>query len=304
MRTTKLFGKDIPIREYGCNCNEMKAQRYKKDRVNLFIQVTNMCNADCAFCNWHNGDKSEFDLNKLSMILKELKSHDNLDIGKLNFTGGEPTLDIIKFNEIVGCVRDYVTKEDDTEVTLNTNGIHLLDLVYYDKFLNSIGLSRHHYDDSINNSIFKSDCVADAEQIKEFQSRVRDKRLVQLRCNLITGYIDNSAEIEKYMQHAISMGIYDCGFVTLMPCNNYCNEHQIDFNNLVNGITDKVKVHEYSRDNNGEQVCKCCNYVYTNAFGEFCQFYSRLFSNCSLMEGQLVYDGKYLRYGFNGDIVI
>lgn len=303
MRTVNLFDKDIPIRDFGCNYDGLKAQRYEKDRVNLFIQVTDSCNASCAFCNWHKEQHKDFNLNKLSMILKELKSHDNLEVGKLNFTGGEPTLDIIKFNEVVGCVRDYFTKEDDTEITLNTNGIHLLDLVYYDKILNSIGLSRHYYEDGINSQIFGSDKVATAETIKEFQSRVRDKRLVQLRCNLITGYVDSAYEMEKYMQKAISIGCYDCGFVTLMHCNDYCLSHQVEFNSLISGLQNVLQVNHCTREENGKEVCKCCNYVYTHD-GQFCKFYSRLFSHCSLYEGQLVYDGEYLRYGFDGEIIV
>ena len=36
------------------------------------------------------------------------------------------------------------------------------------------------------------------------------------------------------MDEAIKLNVHDCGFVTLAPNNQYCKDHQIDFQNLVN----------------------------------------------------------------------
>lgn len=303
-REVKLFGKEIPVRDYDCrNVMDNQRNRFKKDRVNLFIQVTGRCNARCKFCEWHTGS-SCFDIEKLGRILKEITSRDDIMIRKLNFTGGEPTLDIIKFNEVVGCTRDYIKLDEKPEITLNTNGIHLLDLVPYERYIDSIGLSRHHYDDKINTDIFQSDKVADIETISEFQNRVKNKGLVQLRCNVITGYIETFEDVKRYLNHAIAAGVYDCGFVTLMPINDYCKEHQVDFYKLLDTNDENIiKVNGFVREEDGCQVCECGNYVYSDYQGHFCKFYNRYFSCCDLTEGQLVYDGQYLRYGFGGDII-
>ena len=78
---------------------------------------------------------------------------------------------------------------------------------------------------------------------------------------------------------------------------------QIDFYNMLSGIENIIKVNGYERLENGKQMCECGNYVYTNNCGEFCKFYNRYFCNSDLIAGQLVYDGEYLRFGFNGPII-
>jgi molybdenum cofactor biosynthesis enzyme MoaA len=266
----------------------------------LYIQVDNRCNANCNFCEYHGSSRS-FNISKLGYIIKYLS--DICLIGKLNFTGGEPTIDLSKFDEIVECTKENINFVKKPEVTLNTNGIHLMETLKYADYLDSIGLSRHHYLDEKNNEIFNSDSVATAEMIKEYQSKVSNKHLVQLRCNVITGYVDNAKEVEAYLTHAIAIGAYDCGFVTLMPINKYCLEHQVDFYSMLNGISNILKVNGFSRYEDGEKVCECGNYVYSDNKGNFCKFYNRYFSHSDLRAGQLVYDGEYLRYGFGGEII-
>lgn len=306
-RTVELFGKQVLVKDYDCmNIHTKESKRYEKDTVNLFIQVTSKCNAHCKFCEWHcNTSDYTFDIDKLARILKEITSKENMEIKKLNFTGGEPTIDIIKFNEIVGCTRDYISLENKPEITVNTNGINLMDLVSYESYIDSIGLSRHHYEDRINAEIFGVGNVADKETIIEFQKKVRNKGLVQLRCNVTTGYIDTYAKVKTYLEHAIEMGVYDCGFVTLLPVNDYCRTHLVDFYKLIDkGAEELLKVNGYIREDDDKvRVCECGNYVYTDFEGHFCKFYNRYFNCSNIVEGQLVYDGRNLRLGFGGEII-
>lgn len=301
MKTINIYGKEIPVREFGCKGMHLDKVYSYGNIVNLFIQVDSRCNADCPFCIYHNCNTKTFNVKKLEEIVKYLSS--NFDIGKLNFTGGEPTIDINKFNEVVYCTKENINWERKPEVTLNTNGLHLLETLVHEDYFDVLGLSRHHYDDEINKKIFNCDNYATAEIIKEFQNKVNNKQLMQLRCNAIKGYIDNPKEIECYLNHAIDLGVYDCGFVTLFYANDYCKEHQIDFYNMLSGINNIIKVNGFERFENGRQVCECGNYVYTNSCGQFCKFYNRYFCNSNLTEGQLVYDGENLRLGFGGPVV-
>lgn len=302
MRTVELFNKSIPVRETDCRSviynNIDKFQN--ENRLNLFIQVDNRCNAKCKFCEW-NGLDVGFNLSKLEYIIKYLS--ERVTLGKLNFTGGEPTYDLVKFDEIVSCVSDSINHSLKPEITLNTNGLHLLDMLKYSSLLDYIGLSRHHYDNHINEEVFGNTGVASSELIKEFQSAVDNKSLIQLRCNVIKGLIENSDEVLKYLHHAIDCGIIDCGFVTLMPVNEYCKSHQIDFYNLLSSISNKIKVDGFERFENQKKVCECGNYVWTDGLGHFCKFYSRYFNHCDMNDGQLVYDGNNLRLGFGGEII-
>lgn len=305
MRTINIFNKDIEIREYGCCNRNNSPQIIMPPRLNLFIQITQNCNANCKFCEYHTPSNYDFNIEKLDEIIKEIKSKINL--GKFNFTGGEPTLNLELFDKVFKCMESNFTKERHPEITVNTNGIHLKELVKYEDFIDYIGLSHHHYIDEKNYEIFGTKSVASNKDILEFQSKINNKNILQVRCNLINGYIDNFDELKNFLDEMIKLNVRDCGFVTLMPLNDFCNTHQIDFQNLVKLNTlDVIKTncwHRLDKETLSKKVCECGNYIYSNEKGKVCKFYSRYFCNASLNEGQLVYDGKNLRFGFGGEII-
>lgn len=303
-RYLEIFGKQVPIRTIGCSLYGQEPIYFNPPRCNLFIQVENRCNANCDFCEYHSAERKPFDVEKLGKIIKEL--HSKANIGKINFTGGEPTLDMNKFDETVNCVKENIDWDRKPEVTLNTNGIHLMELVKYEDFLDFIGLSRHHYDDKRNEKIFRTDTVASAEKIKEFQNTVCKNKMVQLRCNLISGQIDYYEGLIDYLEHAVEIDINDCGFVTLMPINDFCKSHQVDFPSLIRMNDDLIEVAKWTRLDEldkTKELCQCSNYVYSSKNGKFCRFYRRHFCNCNLNAGQLVFDGTNLRFGFGGEII-
>lgn len=309
-RTIELFGKNIPVRKYGCRNYQMKEPLYiTVPRVNLFIQTTNFCNANCPFCIYHGKDTRKFNLEKLEMVLKEIRSKEDLDLGKLNFTGGEPTLNhSVRFDELCDvCESNIRNDERRPEVTLNTNGFNLEAIIKHQDFLDSVGLSRHHYLDEFNMNIFDSALIPSASDLKDFMRELRRKDIIQLRCNLIKGQIDDYGDMVKYLEHSIDIGILDCGFVTLAPNNQYCKDHQVDFNSLVQLNKEIIRTNYWNRveDNDFNKVyCECANYVYSNSKGQMCKFYARLFCNNDNSDGMLVYDGQNLRHGFGGEIII
>lgn len=307
VREIELFGNKISVRKYGCkNYMEKSPLWIEVPRVNIFIQVTNKCNANCDFCIYHSNCEKTFDVEKLGKILYKISSRKDIDIGKLNFTGGEPTLDRVLFNEIVDSCEKNLDLSRKPEVTLNTNGLNLMQVLKYENFLDSIGLSHHHYNDDKNFEIFNSIKVATNEEIAEFVKNLKKKEILQLRCNLIKGYIDSYEQIINYMNTAIDLDVHDCGFVTLTPNNQYCIEHQIDFKSLISINKDLIKVNSWNRVDNQNfdcNYCECANYIYSNEEGNMCKFYSRLFCRNDNIEGVLVYDGQYLRHGFGGKII-
>ena len=303
-RNVTLFGKEIPVRKYGCSNEGKNPLWIDIPRVNLFVQVTNKCNANCPFCIYHNNEEPSFDLKKYSYILNALTSNKSIDIGKLNFTGGEPTLNFSLFEDIVNTTKENLDMERKPEITLNTNGLNLSKVIKYSDFLDSIGLSRHHYDDKINCKIFGTTSVAKEEDIINFNRTSKKPEILQLRCNLINGYIDSYDEIKKYLERAIILDSHDCGFVTLAPNNDYCKQKQIDFTNLVKINKEIIQVNKWERIEDNTSYCQCANYVYMSNSGEFCKFYSRLFCRNDIIDGILVFDGKNLRFGFGGEIII
>ena len=85
-----FFDTTIDVKKYSCSLNGdmgMKIQPY----VNLYINVNDVCQADCDFCEFHKGTNRKFDFKKLYETVKELK-YRGIAINKVNFSGGEPMI--------------------------------------------------------------------------------------------------------------------------------------------------------------------------------------------------------------------
>lgn len=301
-----IFNKQITTKDYYCLLNEETTlQKIDKPFIYLFIQTTNQCQANCPFCIYHNNEIIDFDLDKLSVILREISNSDEYVVRKLNFTGGEPLLNMSLFDKLCNCVvKNFNFKKDVyTEVTLNTNGINLMDVLDYNHLFDFIALSRHHYLDTNNQHIFKTNKLPSAETIIRFTEELDRKFIMMLRCNLITNQIDSWETIKDYMDFFLDGEIHRFSFVTLMKNNEFCNTHQVDFNTLIKNRPELRKIQQLTRIENNKYYCRCSNYIYQNDKGQLGTFYSRDFCNNYIKDSTLVYDGKYLRYGFGGEII-
>lgn len=116
-----LFGKSIKIKDKGCAIGSSKPGSIAPS-VNLFVKVTDACNAHCRFCS--NAGKSctygIFNLEKLSDIIKELQVN-NILVNRINITGGEPSVVPNLVNDIL-----LLLNRDEFQgihVHLNTNGL-------------------------------------------------------------------------------------------------------------------------------------------------------------------------------------
>ena len=82
---------------------------------------------------------------------------------------------------------------------MNTDGLRWLQLfndpIY--KEYDYIQLSRHHYDDVINDEIFKckTPTIEDIKAVVDLQTHPHQ---IQFRCNLIKGYVDSKEEVFKF----------------------------------------------------------------------------------------------------------
>lgn len=299
----KLFNTDINIRDYYCDLNDEGYHNIESPYINLYIQMKG-CNASCEFCEYKNS-ANYFNKEKLRLILDYLG--DNIDVRKISITGGEPTLNINNLYNAIDIISDFKNKNPYVFLVMNTNGFNLKKL-YYDKkidFFDSIALSRHHYNDKINNSIFRTETV-DNNSLKEIIKDNQD--IFHFSCNLINGYISNNQEIYNYLNYCNDIGVYDVGFVGLMKINDYCKSNFVNFNlsKLAKDYLFKDRLFLIQKRNN-KNVCQCFNYVFlpSNNFKKPVKIYSRcvLKQTCKY-NNNLVFDGEYLRIGFNGKIII
>ena len=138
---------------------------------------------------------------------------------------------------------------------INTNGYKINQLADLLPYIDSISLSRHHYSDMKNQTIFKLDKVPLEEEIANFP----DKSKLHISCNLMKDYIGTMEEVINFLEWASSINCKDIGFVSLMPTNEYCKEQFVDFNDLNFENMQDIFI---TKNWNYENLCKCRNYIY------------------------------------------
>jgi molybdenum cofactor biosynthesis enzyme MoaA len=290
----RIFNKDIDVKEYGC-CNGRIPGMPIPQSVNLFVKVTNRCNAACRFCSnaGYSGKRVPFNHEKLWLIVDELMAN-GVRINRMNITGGEPSVARDAVNEIL--LHAGGEKYQGVHLHLNTNGLtaasqRLMTNPRWD----SISISLHHYDPEKLSEIYGI-CIS--PEILSFQNINTDK--VNGSCNLIRGYIDTPKEVEKMLKFALSIGLPRVGFVSLMRVNDYCRERYVDFSE----IDFEAIPHMYFTESRHRGAdCKCSNYLYNNE-GKMLEVYMRNYCNPTYCESSLLFDGEYLRQGFQSDNII
>lgn len=288
----QLFDKDIKIKEYGCIRGHASAHHIPK-AVNIFVKVTNACNARCLFCSnagcRENADG--FDHDKLWHVVDELIRQDII-VNRINLTGGEPSV----VSEIVNEILIQAQKYSSIHLHLNTNGLlpssqQLMRNPRWD----SISMSLHHYESDKLSCLYGTSIPEAA-----FCFNGIDLSKVNASCNLIKGYIDSASEIEKMMRYALSLGLPRLGFVALMKVNRYCESHFVDYFDIDFSSIPNLY---FTESRNRGLDCKCSNYLY-NHKGNILEIYMRNYNNPQYCESSLLYDGQYFRQGFHNDNII
>lgn len=295
-----LFGKTIKLKGFYCPTEKRKICKYDckdKVQVGLYINVNNICNADCKFCNIHNFQSTNllFDIIKFEKVFKQLIEKDVLN--RVAITGGEPFLNFDIINQILDIIYKYTDK---LIITINTNATcidKVKELKHLDKIL-GVNISRHHYDDQLNDEIFYCK-TATKEQLKEL-SKCVPSNILRLKCNLVKGYIDNIDEIKKYLEFASDIGAYTVGFVTLREENDFCKENKVEIKNL--GQDEEIL---HISSNYDREYCQCNNYVYRSKDLKFIEIFDRYIKKknndyCF----QLVYNNNELLTGFGKEKII
>lgn len=290
-----MFGKKIEFQHQSC-CGFLGITRQMRPFVNLYVKVTDECNAHCRFCcNAGCTKSSSFNLPKLYQCIEEI-NRCGIRLNRICLTGGEPSLCYDRTCEIIKHVEDdpYCFA---TQLQLNTNGLsensHQLMKM---KRLDVISISLHHYDKERLQDIYG---VKIAGEIACYPGI--DKRKVNVSCNLIKGYIDSYEEVKKYLDFVASKGIRTIGFVSLMKVNDYCRENFIDYSGIEFESVPNLLL---TRERHHESHCRCRNYVYQSENERMSEVYMRQNMNPEYCASSLLYDGEYLRQGFNNDNII
>jgi MoaA/NifB/PqqE/SkfB family radical SAM enzyme len=292
-----IFNKTIMTKDYHCQknlCNDL--WHVKDPYVNIYVKVTEKCQAKCKFCEFCSQENTEFDLHKFYYVMSELQK--KIIINKISFTGGELSLDIDNFKSILIKTKEVSPK---SFIVANTNGYNISELMDMDE-IDSVALSRHHYNERKNSEIFGINSFINIPTNNELNN-LHNKHKIHFSCNLVKGYIDSYEEMCKYLEWSASVGVRDVGFVTLMKVNDYCTDNHIDFRDI--DLSNKENILHYQTWNN-KGSCECRNYVFNPKDGDsLVKIYARYNSDFAKgNESNLVFDGSYLRTGFGGEIII
>lgn len=296
--TIELFGKKVEIKNSECTKNKSLPTTGHM-MLDLYIKITDLCNANCSVCSNRGNEKcSQIDYEKLRYVIKYLESQHR--VNRIAITGGEPFLDMDRLNKVLNVI--FAAKKD-AFVTINTNGFRIkecLDLANISK-VGGIHISRHHFNDSINDRFFgiKTASISDIEEV---MSRVNPK-LVRLNCLLMKSYIHNIKQVEKYLEMASELGIRQCGFVSLMPCNEESKEEFIDFNDIFTNLPSRFQTISHTKD---FDICECTNGVYLAKNGRIVPYYARMTKemNCPYARQFVYTSDNHLTCGFNKSILI
>lgn len=288
----KIFDKTITLRDYYCQLDNYLPSPIEYPYINMYVLLTNKCNAKCKFCCNQNTKDVPFHMEKFQYVIQELSKH--LNIRKVSFTGGEPTL----HTETLGkCLHFIKETNPDIFTVINTNGTNIQEFIPLHNNINSIALSRHHYLDDVNQKIFNNPFVPTTEILKGFPH----KEILHFSCNLMKSYIGNKEEVVRYLEEASKIGCTDIGFVSLMNVNDFCKDEFIDFKDLNFEQFEDVFI---TKNWNNENKCRCRNYVYVAKNAEVVRVYARYYISSDYNGSNFVFDGENLRLGFNGEIIV
>ena len=286
----KLFGKEININDHHCNFNDHVGEKIKVPYVNLYVRITDYCQANCPFCTFH-GAPNTFNGYKFLYTLMRLRKQ--IKINKVSFTGGEPTVMMPMINLLLKEVKEM---DKDIFTIVNTNGYRLNDLDT--DYIDSIALSRHHYSDTANDRLFGN--VTSIPSLKTLE-KFKHKEKVHLSCNLIKGEIDSVDECYNFISLMGKRGFTDIGFVSLMPNNQWSKDHFVDFSAInLNWMKDTFNSTNWSKGT----ACKCSNFLTSLDDGTIVKSYARYYADREECEGMLVYDAdEKLKNGFCGEVI-
>ena len=289
-----FYGKQIAVKEFDCSLGTLNPERISPF-VNLFVKVTNGCNARCLFCS--NADAKPtyktFNIDKLEDIVLKLKEQ-SIKVNRLNITGGEPSVVSSLVENILQRMDGKVF--DDIHLHLNTNGLlpQSQELMRHPRW-DSISMSLHQYDIDKLSELYGCKIHDDAFKFEEV-----NKQKLNVSCNLIKGYIDNPEEAHKMLDFALELGIPRIGFVALMKVNDYCKERFIDLEDI---HIDTIPHVYFTKSMNRGKDCKCSNYLYNKDL-KILEIYMRNYANPQYCESSLMFDGEYLRQGFHDNNII
>lgn len=302
-RVIDILGKKVRVKDYICSADGVN-YRKKPENVQLQLSVcpTSFCPAQCPFCIATDTKAHRtLDLKVFERVMRLLKDEDR--IRGIKITGGEPFYDFELLSEVITMLFEIFGLE--LELSISTNGMWLdkLHKIKYLEHIESIHISRHHYDDDINRSLFGGAQVPTEDKLKEIIDTVSFKDIFVLNCMLLKDYINSPMQAHRFLDFAIRIGAAKVGFMSCTPINEYAKAQTIPYESAIKESDEAML---FTRGFYDYEFCRCSDGVYASQSGEIIEFYGRSTKpdGCKYSRG-LVFDAdNHLRDGFGGEIIV
>lgn len=224
MKEIAIGNRILQIKDYYCAAFDGEHITRKDNKLWLYVNITDICNANCPFCvnpSRANGNNT-FSVSTFKQTLERISPF----VYGVSITGGEPMLYPELVDDVALAVSDIMGTN--IEVDLVTNGTTLskiLDLKALDRF-ESVHISRHKTDD-IENAMLIGAKTPTISDIKTFISQLDDPAKVVLNCVMQKNGVSNAQEMSEYLEMAAWAGVKNTSFVGFFMANQFCKDNYI-----------------------------------------------------------------------------
>lgn len=300
-REIRILGTPVRVKNYLCAKNGGPYKpKPEKIRLQLSILISKACNAHCPFCiAAPTDDPTQLDPGTLREVLEQLKEEQVLR--GITITGGEPCLDMDMLDRILRMIFDIFGRE--MEVTLDSNGTALsrlrdLQNLYW---IDAIHISRHHWDDSVNDRIFGR-AMPTAGELRRVIRELECPDLFVLNCLLLHGVVDSPETVHRYLDFAVDTGAGKVSFITADPVNPWTAAHRVNFDDVLRDGDESLL---FTREYRDFRWCRCRDGVYVSSEGKLIEFYGRQTEagGCDYCRGLVYGPDNLLRAGFSGPVL-
>lgn len=167
---------------------------YNKQYLN--VKITNKCNGNCLFCLDENKIRKEEPVEKLIEATNFFYNYKNVLI-----SGGEPFL----YNNLLEYLKGISKEKEEIYITTNGSAFNNHNIEEIAKYIKTIDISIHHYNQILNSSIFG--VSIDFNNIKENIKKFKNAGVnVIINVNLIKDYIDYFRKAKEMIEFAKDLG--------------------------------------------------------------------------------------------------
>ena len=301
IREIDLLGTRLRVKGYICALDGGDYRpKPEQVKLQLTILLTRYCDAHCPFCiAAPTTDPARIDPDRLRGMLMRLREADC--VRGVSISGGEPLTDPVRLDEVIRLVFEVFGYE--MEVTLDTNGsgIHELRRLRDLYRLDTVHISRHHWDDARSGQIFGRKMPSAAE-LREVIRSIACPDLFVLNCMLLRCGVCTAEDAHRYLDFALETGAGKVSFITATPVNPWTAEQRVSFDEVLKDDDPSLL---FTRGYRDFTRCRCRDGVYLSQRGQLIEFYGRCTESggADYCTGLVIGPDGTLRAGFKGPII-